>query len=248
MITFFHKFIQYWCNNLYILIICTNSEIHYLKYSQKKRLKTVFGQRPQRGQSPVEHRGLSFVHSFVRSSVPSQALSGLKSALSGLKSAFSGLKSAFSGLESALSGLKLALSGLESERADFRPKKAGFRPERADFRPERAWGGGRKNEQTNKSPMCSTGPCPLQGRCPASHSDLQPWKAGQRVSLTMYCPWATCYFMKKRSCPPGIWWSLPSVGHQWLSKSCLAKFFPQGEISERPEGEYIRPKRYWSRI
>ena len=71
MITFFHKFIQYWCNNLYILIICTNSEIHYLKYSQKKRLKTVFGQRPQRGQSPVEHRGLSFVRLFIRPSIHS---------------------------------------------------------------------------------------------------------------------------------------------------------------------------------
>ena len=35
---------------------------------------------------------------------------------------------------------------------------------------------------------------PLWGRCPASsHSNLQPCKAGQRVSLTTYCPWATCF-------------------------------------------------------
>ena len=60
------------------------------------------------------------------------------------------------------------------KKTGFRPERADFRPERADFRPERAWGGGRKNEQTNESPMCSTRPCPLQGRCPASHSDLQP--------------------------------------------------------------------------
>ena len=71
----------------------------------------LFGQRPRRGQSPVEHRG-TFVRPFVRSSP--QPLSGLKSALSGLKSALSGLKSALSGLESALSGLKSALFGLKS--------------------------------------------------------------------------------------------------------------------------------------
>ena len=71
----------------------------------KKAKNQVFGQRPRRGRSPVEHRG-TFVHPsvcpFVRSFVsPPQALSGLKSALSGLKSALSGLKSALSGLESA---------------------------------------------------------------------------------------------------------------------------------------------------
>merc|ERR1711895_286613 len=45
-----------------------------------------------------------------------------------------------------------------------------------------------------KVPLCSTGLQPLRGRCPASpHSDSQPCKAGQRVSLTTYCPWATCF-------------------------------------------------------
>ena len=44
-----------------------------------------------------------------------------------------------------------------------------------------------------KAPLCSTGLCPLRGRCPASsHSISQSHKAGQRVSLTTYCPWATC--------------------------------------------------------
>ena len=62
-----------------------------------------FGQRPRRGQCPVEHRGLLFVRSFICLSVrPPQALSGLKSALLGLKSALPGLKSALSGLTSAL--------------------------------------------------------------------------------------------------------------------------------------------------
>ena len=60
------------------------------------------GQRPRRGRSPVEHRGLSFVRSFVCSFVrPPQALTGLKSALSGLKSTLSDLKSALSSLEFA---------------------------------------------------------------------------------------------------------------------------------------------------
>ena len=40
--------------------------------------------------------------------------------------------------------------------------------------------------------LCSTGVRPLWGRCTASHSNLQPCKAGQWVSLTMYCSWATC--------------------------------------------------------
>ena len=40
----------------------------------------------------------------------------------------------------------------------------------------------------------SLGLCPLQGHCPASHSDLQSCKAGQRVSLITYCPQATGYF------------------------------------------------------
>ena len=44
-----------------------------------------------------------------------------------------------------------------------------------------------------KVPLCSTGLRPLRGRCPASpHCNSQSSKAGQRVSLTTYCPWATC--------------------------------------------------------
>ena len=58
---------------------------------------------------------------------------------------------------------------------------------------------GRTDGQTNgrmKVPLCSTGLRPLRGRCPASpHSNSQSLKAGQRVSLTTYCPWATCFFM-----------------------------------------------------
>ena len=57
----------------------------------------LFGQRPQRGRSPVEHRG-TFVRPFVRPCVPPEALSGLKSALSGLESALSGLKFVLSDL------------------------------------------------------------------------------------------------------------------------------------------------------
>ena len=126
-----------------------------------------------------------FVRVCVRACVRAcpQALSGLKSALSGFKSVLSGLKSAFQRLKSTLSGLK-------SERADLRPERVNFSPERADFRPERAWGG-RTNGRTIV-PLCSTGHRPLRGRCPATlHSNSQSLKAGQRVSLTTYCPWAT---------------------------------------------------------
>ena len=44
-----------------------------------------------------------------------------------------------------------------------------------------------------KVPLCSIGLRPHQGRCPATpHTNSQSCKAGQRVSLTTYCPWATC--------------------------------------------------------
>ena len=47
-----------------------------------------------------------------------------------------------------------------------------------------------------KVPLCSTGHRPLRGRCPATHHIQSPtYEAGQRVSLTTYCPWATgCKF------------------------------------------------------
>ena len=45
-----------------------------------------------------------------------------------------------------------------------------------------------------ESHVSSAGLCPLWGHRPASpHSNLQSCKAGQRVSLTTHCPWATCY-------------------------------------------------------
>ena len=49
----------------------------------------------------------------------------------------------------------------------------------------------------DRFPLCSTGLCPLWGRCPASsHSNSQSLKAGQRISLTTYCPWATCFLIR----------------------------------------------------
>ena len=57
-------------------------------------------------------------------------------------------------------------------------------------------GGDWRMDGRTKVPLCSTGLRPLWGRCPAtSHSDSQPCKAGQRVSLTTYCPWATCLWI-----------------------------------------------------
>ena len=59
---------------------------------------------------------------------------------------------------------------LRPERLDFRPEKQDLRPERPDSKPERPDKGG-GDKQTDK-PMdklkspCSTGLCPLLGRCP----------------------------------------------------------------------------------
>ena len=56
-----------------------------------------------------------------------------------------------------------------------------------------------------KVPLCSTGLRPLWGRCPASfHSNSQLCKAGQLVSLTAYCPWATCCQLKEPKNSPGF--------------------------------------------
>ena len=128
-------------------------------------------------------------------------------ALSGLKSALSGLESEGANFRPERPDLGLERTGFRSERAnfgpeqansrperaDFRPERVGSRSERADFRPERAWVG-RMERRTYESPHCSTGLCSLWGRCPASHSNLLPCKAGQRVLLSTYCPWATCSF------------------------------------------------------
>ena len=86
------------------------------------------------------------------------------------------------------------------------------------------------NHRTNESPLCSTGLCPLQGRCPASHSDLQPCKAGQRVSLTTYCPWATCFFLSYFEFPP----------HLLLPSFLRRQVFAENERKGRSEGSFQR--------
>ena len=54
-------------------------------------------------------------------------------------------------------------------------------------------------ERQMKVPLCSTGLRPLWGRCHASsHSDSQPCKAGQRVLLSTYCPWATGFTLGQK--------------------------------------------------
>ena len=121
-------------------------------------------QRPQRGQSPVEHRVTCVCPSVCPSVGPSvcpfpQALTGLISALSDLKSTIAGLKSALSGLESVRAELERTYIRPERvdlwperadsrpERADFRPERIEYRPERADIRPGRAWGDGQMNRR-----------------------------------------------------------------------------------------------------
>ena len=160
------------------------------------------------------------VHLSIRLSVRSpQALSGLKSALSGLKSTFSGLKSALSSLESSPSGplpcfLSLQFTIMQSRATGIadhilpfgdlfrpltpqisphRPQSGHLKPQSSPLRLEKIMIG---QDGPTKVPLCSTGLCALRGLCPAySYSDSQSCKAGQWVSLTTYCPWATCSFL-----------------------------------------------------
>ena len=68
-------------------------------------------------------------------------------------------------------------------------------------------------DRQTKVPLCCTGLRPLWGRCPASsYFNSQSCKAGQRVSLTTNCPWATC----------SSFLSLPA----FLSFSSCFPFFP----------------------
>ena len=124
---FFHNQFRRKQNILKLPICIVNATTRH-RFNRAICLGPLFGQRPQRGRSPVEHRG-TFVHAGLKS-----ALSGLKSSLSGLESAFSGLESALSDLKSTISSVKSALSDSRPERADFRPERVVFCPERADFR------------------------------------------------------------------------------------------------------------------
>ena len=98
-----------------------------------------FGQRPQRGRRPVEHRG-TFVCLFLHPSVhlsATQALSGLKSALLGMRSALSGPEICplrpwicplrpdicllrFKAWEDRFQGLRGLISGLRGQISDLR--------------------------------------------------------------------------------------------------------------------------------
>ena len=91
----------------------------------------VFGQRLQREQCPVEHRGTYVCPSILPSVIPSIPLPirplrfeicllSLKSALPALKFALSDQKSALAGLKSVLSRLKYVLPGLNSALLDFK--------------------------------------------------------------------------------------------------------------------------------
>ena len=91
-----------------------------------------------------------------------------------------------------------------------------------------------------KVPLCSTGLRPLRGRCPASpHSNSQSCRAGQRVLLTTYCPWATCYFsniLKLENYPLNraiavMWLLFTSLldNHMYLA----IQFYPTGNIKQQ---------------
>merc|ERR1711911_490030 len=87
---------------------------YFPRYSMKSLL---FGQRPRRGRSPVEHRG-TFVRSFVRPSVPpleASQDSNPASQASNLASQASYLASQASNLASQASNLASQASNLASQ-------------------------------------------------------------------------------------------------------------------------------------
>ena len=54
------------------------------------------------------------------------------------------------------------------------------------------WSNGVPKSNWARVPLCFTGHCPLQSCCAANHHLQSPiYRAGQRVSLTPYCPWTT---------------------------------------------------------
>ena len=113
-----------------------------LAVSVRLSIRVVFGQRPQWGQSPVEHRG-TFVCLSIRLSIrlfvcppiflsPLSGLSGIKPGLSGPKSGLSALESGLSALESGLSDFKSGLSGFSPHR----PLNSLLRPLIGSLRPQ----------------------------------------------------------------------------------------------------------------
>ena len=134
----------------------------------------------KQGRSPVKHRG-NFVRPSVRPSIPPSIHPSvcppgpLRSKICPLRPEICplspwNLSSQALNLSGQMSCLRGLIQGLRGPILG--PERADFRPERADFRSERAWGGqtegwmdGETDGQT-KVPLCSTGLCPLWGRCP----------------------------------------------------------------------------------
>ena len=116
-------------------------------------------------------------------------ISGQRGQIHSLRGQVSGLRGQIQGLRGQISSPRGQISGLRRQILGLRGQISGLRGS-----------GGWTDRQTNESPLCSTGLCPLWGRCPASHSKLQPCEAGQRVSLTMYCPRATCLYLLALTC------------------------------------------------
>ena len=116
----------------------------------------LFGQRPRRGRSPVEHRG-TFVRPSVRSFIHLWA---------GLRPERADFRPERADSRPERADFRPERADLGLERADSRPERAYFRPERVDFRPERAWGG-RTNERTDgRTDKRTKVPCVLQDFVP----------------------------------------------------------------------------------
>ena len=160
------------------------------------------GQRPQRARSPEEHRGISFVCPFIHLSLPGP----LRPEICPLRAEIYPLRPEIRPLTPWICLLRPWICPLWPKICPLRPSRAlnlpsqiqglrgqisGLRGQILGLRGPRGMDGW-MDEWTKESPLCFTGLCPLPSRCSASHSNLQPCKAGQRVSLTTYCPWATC--------------------------------------------------------
>ena len=119
---------------------------------------------------------------------------------------------------------------LKPEICPLRPEICFLRPWICPLRPEIC-------SQTNKSPLCSTGHCPLLGHCPASsHSNSQPWKVGQWVSLTTNCPWGTGSIYPLRSSNPSLEAQIPASGlifQPWGSNPSLESQNPVPRLNSK---------------
>ena len=152
---------------------------------------TFFGQRLPRGRCPVEHRR-TFVCLFLCWAAAPKGTMSCRTQGDFRSFVRACVRTCVPPLETQISA-----SRLKSQPQGSNPSLEGSNPNLKSSNPgleaqiPASIMHGRMNKRT-KVPLCSTGHRPLRGRCPATdHLQTPTYKAGQRVSLTTYCPWAT---------------------------------------------------------